>query len=152
MENKLTNEEIFYIFAVHYGTKVLTTDGERQVIGLAFDRVYVKTHPPAISPSTAYFTYTYSEAKLLLTPLDKITDEHAITVAKIMGISDVREDVAPFIKKGVIETIKKGSGGYKIYLFLISEGYAVPLFFGLNHWANGKTAIELKIAIENKTL
>ena len=34
--------------------------------------------------------------------------------------------------------------------YLISESYAVPLFFSLNHWANGKTAIELGIAIEHQ--
>jgi len=35
---------------------------------------------------------------------------------------------------------------YDAYLYLISKGYAVPLFFEPNHWANGKTAIELNIA------
>lgn len=37
------------------------------------------------------------------------------------------------------------------YQYLIFKGYAVPLWFGVNHWANGKTAIELGIAID-KTL
>lgn len=35
-----------------------------------------------------------------------------------------------------------------VYQYLIQQGYAVPLFFGVDHWANGKTAIELGIAIE----
>jgi hypothetical protein len=34
---------------------------------------------------------------------------------------------------------------------LIKKGYAVPLFFGSNHWANGKNAIELNIAIDKTT-
>lgn len=37
---------------------------------------------------------------------------------------------------------------YEAYQYLIQKGYAVPLFFGVNHWANGKTAIELGIAIK----
>jgi hypothetical protein len=40
---------------------------------------------------------------------------------------------------------------YEAYRHLIQQGYSVPLFFGINHWANGKTAIELKIATD-KTL
>ena len=35
---------------------------------------------------------------------------------------------------------------YEAYQYLIQQGYAVPLFFGIDHWANGKTAIELGIA------
>ena len=35
---------------------------------------------------------------------------------------------------------------YEAYQYLIQQGYAVPLFFGISHWANGKTAIELGIA------
>jgi len=38
---------------------------------------------------------------------------------------------------------------YEAFLFLISNGYEVPLFFTPNHWANGKTPIELGIAIES---
>lgn len=39
--------------------------------------------------------------------------------------------------------------GYYAYQYLISKGYALPLFFAPTHWANGKTAIELGIAIES---
>jgi len=37
-----------------------------------------------------------------------------------------------------------------IYQDLIHKGYAVPIYFGPDHWANGKTAIELGIAIDGK--
>jgi hypothetical protein len=33
---------------------------------------------------------------------------------------------------------------------LILYGYAVPLWFGIGHWANGLTAIELGIAIDKQ--
>lgn len=34
------------------------------------------------------------------------------------------------------------------YQYLVSKCYAVPLFFGIGHWANRRTAIELGIAID----
>lgn len=34
-----------------------------------------------------------------------------------------------------------------IIQFLISRGYSVPLFFGIDHWANGMDAIQLGIGI-----
>jgi len=37
---------------------------------------------------------------------------------------------------------------FEIYQYLVQQGYAVPLFFGLNNCANRKTAIELGIAID----
>jgi hypothetical protein len=36
----------------------------------------------------------------------------------------------------------------RLFQYLISKGYAVPLWFGIDYWANGKTAIELNIAIQ----
>jgi len=39
---------------------------------------------------------------------------------------------------------------YDAYQYLISKGYAVPLFFEPNHWANGKNAIELRLAVDAK--
>ncbi|HEY9363371.1 MAG TPA: hypothetical protein VIQ00_08935 [Chitinophagaceae bacterium] len=39
-----------------------------------------------------------------------------------------------------------GKYTYEPRELLIKNRYAVPLFFGVDHWANGKTAIELKIA------
>lgn len=39
---------------------------------------------------------------------------------------------------------------YEAHQYLIQNGYNVPLFLGLDHWANGKTPIELGIAINNQ--
>ena len=36
---------------------------------------------------------------------------------------------------------------YEAFIYLISNGYDVPLFFAPDHWANGKTATDLGIAI-----
>jgi hypothetical protein len=35
-----------------------------------------------------------------------------------------------------------------IYQYLIQQGYAVPLFYGVGHPMNGKTAIELGLALD----
>jgi hypothetical protein len=61
--------------------------------------------------------------ELLLCQLSTITNNHAIEVGKMSVNSDTRD-------------------------YLISKLYAVPLWFGVNHWANGKTAFELGIAAE----
>lgn len=37
---------------------------------------------------------------------------------------------------------------YEAFMYLVSNKYAVPLFFEPNHWANGKTAIDLGIALK----
>lgn len=36
--------------------------------------------------------------------------------------------------------------------FLADMGYMVPIWFGVDHWANGKSLFELKIAVNEKTL
>ncbi len=41
---------------------------------------------------------------------------------------------------------RDGAPYQMIYQYLMKQGYAVPLYFGPDHWANGKTALELEIA------
>ena len=84
--------------------------------------------------------------QLLLTPLASITDEHAIEVAKMEYTEDdlPRTDTnRSYTGYGIIS--RKFNS--EIFQQLIIWGYAVPLYFGLNHRANGKTAIELNLAI-----
>lgn len=99
---------------------------------------------------------------LLLTPLSEITDEHAVGVAEI--VSDYWDKTlltekifhgkryaqrALFIPDGEAQeaSLQLTIHGIYIYQYLISHGYAVPLFFAPNHWANGKTPLDLGIAI-----
>jgi hypothetical protein len=44
---------------------------------------------------------------------------------------------------------KYGPLSYISFQYLISKRYAVPIWFGALHWANGRTAFELGIAIES---
>lgn len=95
-----------------------------------------------------------TDCKLLLTPLSAITDEHAVEVAKIVGCIDKECPESDFKYWGdyiKARLIMKGVDDFyhsvKIFQYLISKGYAVPLFFGVDHQDNGKTAIECGIAI-----
>lgn len=138
--------------------------------------------------------FQIKKIEMHLIPLEKISDEDAIEVAKIVcGRQYIEVDNVVFANQPTVKddhTIYKISftayqiikhtgdkpkefllyinswGTINLYVngelsnnrydcfiwqYLISKGYAVPLFFAPNHWANGKTAIELGLAID-KTL
>jgi hypothetical protein len=172
MENKLTTEEIAKIFAMYWGQSIVQSNGSMDGC-------------PIGNALSLYILGMYKmNTMLLLTPLNNITDEHAIEVAEL--INNEKYDKAETFKvikdDGVVkvyssEVIHKDLPGFgfryetKIYTgdcfvvnkkphsptiempffayqYLIKNGYNVPLFFGLDHWANGKTPIELGIAIE----
>jgi len=100
--------------------------------------------------------------KLLITPISAITDEHAIEVADILKYKSeeyFKENLG-YSRIDAVKMLLLEKGNYMgqicnilhSYEYLKSKGYDVPLWFGINHWANGKTAIELGIAIDkNKT-
>lgn len=148
MESKsiLSKSERVNVFAMYYGQRVLK---------------FSKTAPATQVMDYYMMGRLTDDCVLALTPLEDISDEDAIEAGKIMGATD--ED---------IESVRIEVGGIKIlfepfynidykiadndvkpilvffaYQYLIQQGYDVPLFFGVNHWANGKTAIELSIAI-----
>lgn len=139
MENKLTNEEIARVFAMYCPSN---------------DKIF-------INPGTgiSYYGTLYQlssmrgfmhEYRLRLTPLSAITNGHACICARLNG--HVYELDKPVLLERGHELIAKLTYSihcaYPIYTQLIVWSYAVPLFFGINHWANGKTAIELNIAVD----
>lgn len=152
-ENKLTNEEISRVFAMYYGQRVLK---------------FSKTAPATQICDCYMLGRINNDCVISLTPLSAITDEHAIEVAKICNFDNKTLTMCKYnsfenlqdIGKRIIEyylynEIKDGFNTHGIWFnindfnwFLILKGYAVPLWFGLNHWANGKTAIELEVAID----
>lgn len=139
----LTREETAKVFAMYYGqmfkhdvyTGIIQNNGS---VEHSFDNVMDK--------------------KIILTDIKNITDEHAVEVAKICGIKpeDIEYMVAQLLGFcrnhdiyywiDLYRITPKES--YSILQYLISKGYAVPLFFGLDHPCNGKTAIECGVAIE----
>jgi hypothetical protein len=102
--------------------------------------------------------------QLLLTPLSKISDEDAIEVAKLDNFPTKKETPDPisiektkhgFIAKSSLyeqEYKQHGLMNYRQHQYLISKGYAVPIYFSPNHPLNGKNPIELGIAIDKTTL
>lgn len=161
MDNQLTKEERRSVFHLYHKQEVVwrghTYPGFHYFKGLLED--------------------LQDETQLVLTPLDKITDEHAIEVAKlVMGngiepwivvryekhiyyLDVVRGNftvniywLGKEIKSFYDGQIPVGQDTYLAWQYLQSVGYAVPIYFGSGHWANGKTAFELDIAIDSTQL
>lgn len=124
MNNTLTNEEIARVFAMYLGQKCT-------------DWVNIVTYNAWLLHMCRF------DLKLLLTPLELISDEDAIEVAKMCMLPDATKFHTPEYGRTFLDDFN-----WETYQYLISKGYAVPLFFVPSHWANGKTAIELGIAIK----
>ena len=142
---QLTKEEIARVFAMYLGCECKWRQHTYKVNSAKF-----VTGINDILP--------FNETKLLLTPLEKISDEHAIEVARFKKKNIFQENDydRPRTKHGMKDL---GNGicisknmCWEGYQYLISKGYSVPLFFGLNHWANSKTPIELNIGIEKTSM
>jgi hypothetical protein len=148
-EQKLSNDEIARVFAMYSNSNVIVpkeywVDEWMQnkypddlILPIrAIDFVYAGVQ--LNSDDDPEFSFEVNDIKLLLTPLEKISDEHA---GKLEKMEDT--DYGEFMNRS-IESDR--------FQQLIIWGYAVPLFFGIDHWANSKTAIELGIAIDKTQL
>lgn len=87
-----------------------------------------------------------SEPLICLWSLQDISDEDAIEVAKMMDWYSDDFNITEFKKVFCYRTINDVR--YYVHQYLIQRGYAVPLFIEPNHPANGRTAIELNLAID----
>jgi len=138
---ELTNEEIARVFAMYFELVTYEWYTNPEDLNVAI-----------VDGKTVKFISEgkhTGEPKMRLTPLSSITDEHAIEVCDIeFGKPERRTlELSDYIERGKEYAISDAFE-YDIYQYLILKGYAVPLFFGVGHWANGKTAIELGIAID----
>lgn len=79
MEKRLKNYEIWKIFAMYMPCDVMDLFNDRvgKFVGLDYNN-----NPVQVLHKTVWH-FNYDEVKLLLISLSKITDEHAIEVAKI---------------------------------------------------------------------
>jgi hypothetical protein len=91
--------------------------------------------------------------------LAKITDEHAIIIADVLGVNASFDEskikkVKNWITMGCYEANNfKGMEigirrSYNVFRELALLGYDFPQYFGKDHPCNGYTAIELGIAID----
>lgn len=153
----LTKEEIAKVFAMYMDAKVrVCLYGYTTNINAISKGLISLDNSPTNNRPTAFVSQSVWGIRLLLRPLSAITDEDAIEVAKLSLFTGNPEAYVKVGKDIIERVINYKSYTHRRmvfcpeqYLFLISKGYAVPLFFAPNHWANGKTAIELGIAIDN---
>lgn len=142
MNTSLTLGQIKKIFALYWEQRVL-------MLNLHSDRLLLVDH---------HFYVRFSfDMKLALIPLDKVSDEHAIEIGLMWGFRIDDKNRATVIEKskhiieGFVKITMNSLRAINIYQQLIYWGYAVPLFIEPGNPDNGKTAIELDIAID-KTL
>ena len=157
-EVRLTNEEIARV-VMQYGFVECDVKGvlPAQVLGVVKKRdsifPFVYHYKVVLKYGENIINYVIEDLKLLLTPLSAITDEQLNDIAKIYGGLWAKLD------DNFLQIINKDNEVVRYFLlnqelpfmlsqYLIQQYYAVPLFFGINHWANGKTAIELGIATD----
>lgn len=143
---ELTKHEIHRIFAMYWGCDAIE-DGETGKV-YSLDEI---SCPDDVEWGTPY------GPRLILRPLSKVTDEDAIVVAKMALDKSVwnAETGRSWLSLAVKDHIS--SDGYHygplpwdVYQYLIQRGYALPLFIAPDHPNNGKTAIELGLAIERE--
>lgn len=136
-EQKLTKPEIARVFSLYWDNPC----------------IYGKTIRQGTIRAIALQRIGYQYCQLILTSVSDITDEHALQVAKMAGFNTVdlgKSIVMEHFKSNIFPV--EGINWWAIFQYLISKGYAVRLWFGPDHWANGKTAIELGLAIDKDTI
>ena len=167
--NTLTNEERARIFAMYMPCDVmdLFNDSGGKFVGLDYNNNSVQVLHKAV------WHLNYDEVKLLLMPLSKITDEHAIEVAKLwhkgalfnMWEIDTRtQGYLELVNKTTKQIIRIWSTGSIDFQLVVGNetlfdnceavvemidcirelGYAIPY--------KGKSLFDLGIAIDKTTL
>lgn len=141
---QLTTEQKVRVFGMYIGQMVR--------IDAAGCRQGVLTHE-APEGDQIGMRYAVNHGKLILRPLSKITMEDARALSACYWIPEHANE-----EDGVeiIEDITSGdfmndyslNQAWEMYTFLISKGYAVPLFFSQDDDKYGKTAIELGLAVD----
>lgn len=164
-EKVLTNEQIARVFAMYMPcatmqggnnfNRILVGVGGFEDAGFCYGR---------LKNNASVANQFVSNFQLLLTPLSAISDEDACSVAEISGFRRDSPSLLKFGKEIVTMIIYNATDFHSfwmsfdthlvifIYQYLIQKGYAVPLFMEPRHPDNGKTAIELGLAIDKSTI
>jgi hypothetical protein len=170
-QTKLTAAEIARIFMMYPGAEmILEKSGRIEKLagtlleGNVLELIYsIEKNGITYLKEPVY--YEYFPFKLLLTPVEKITDDHAIEVARVAfgnfhaTIENGRNYVHHCIFKcglpeeKVRELLLPAWKHYKIYQYLLLHRYALPIWFDdMDSPLNNKTPIELGIAIDKTTI
>jgi hypothetical protein len=143
-KNNLTNEQVARIFAMYLGQKVRAYDSDLTLS--------VLHKSPSDFNEFSVGGAVENKFKLLLTPLSAISDEDAIEVSNLYGFhTDNPKVQGQALVHWLAKDGKSRDINFEIYQYLVLTGHAVPLFIEVGHPDNGKTAIELRIAIDKTT-
>lgn len=149
--NQLTTDQIARILTMYMPCEAIVAKSPSYPNPAAGILNYIDLRDNSVSISTeeGYYLCDPKGCRIYLTPVTAISDEHIVELAKISGW-DIEEVIRmPNSYKKVTQSyLRSESLHYRGYLFLVYHGYAVPLFFDVSHPDNGKTAIELGIAID----
>lgn len=153
MNNKLTNKEIEKIFHLYHGAEYRYSNEFGTYKGKVEFGHHINLH-------------LEQEAKLCLIPLSSINEEDAIEVARFAYTDIVPREELIQIGKDYIGYYYHGNelhdsryGKLKelscdplivmsIHEYLRLKKYTLPVWLGIDHWANHKTPIELGIAVD----
>lgn len=155
MDKKLTREEVARVFAMYIGCTIAHDENQTaQLIGI------INTDAHFIHNGSGSYGHQQCEecGKLLLTPIDKITDEDKVLLyhqySGLIAKYDYTQDY-----KGVLHAANhwfntSGKQDISKYSCLTdiarALGYDTPIYFRANHWANGMDAIHLNLAIQKQ--
>jgi hypothetical protein len=171
MENNLTTEEIAQVFSMHWGQSIVQSNGSMEgcPIGNALS-LYIlgmyKMNTMLLLTKLINISDEHAIALAELVNCEKYKDGETFKVIKedekiSVYSSEVKHETIPNFGfryetsiytdcyvKSIHNYAITAQMPYEAYQQLVKWGYSVPLYFGLEHWANGKTPIELGIAIE----
>lgn len=143
--NNLTNEQIARVLNLHSGCEIAlyyeddrTTPYERFILKAAYEECDCLF----IIEDGAH-SYQPNLFNLFLTPLSAISDEDFTICAKMQFPLKKKVDAEEMFNQEHEMNFRP-----LVFQYLIQRGYAVPLFIVPNHPDNGKTAIELGLAID----
>ncbi len=174
-DNKLTGEEIAKVFAMYLGCEVIsqtpfyeneeTSRGYITGVSIGEEELEVQFHN-GIHAEESPDLRPFIDCKLNLTDLKDISEVDAVEALMLLGgdddmienfKKDAKGDYYKYIKLLVDTTMKTADNDvhpffvHCVYEYLKNKSYAVPLFFAPGRWANGKTPLELNIAINKNS-
>jgi hypothetical protein len=157
MNSFLTNKEIIKVFGNHIGQRVVFN----KIMVFAFDGIGTTSMNEDLhvlighNDDGSFYTRSIHSCQLMLKPLCAISKDDAV---EISTLTDEFED-ADSIDTDPKSLVAFGTGlqllanmnslSAIVYQRLKEMEYALPLYFGCNHPATGKTAIELEIGMLN---
>lgn len=153
MEN--THEVKVKVFAQYIGQKFRVTEREHFIQNGTLNRVGMNGLLGIMRNDSFFYSSHVDNCKLILKPLNLISDEDAVEVAKIWHKGE-RNDVINLSESNRIRyinnmkeqlkfSVEKDSWSLNVYQYLQSKGYDLP-----NYLLEGKTLQEAGLAIYEK--